>query len=727
MSLSRVTQFRNRANVGLLGLAFAVIAVTSVMSVRSMNALSDAVDVANHTVTVKDSLSAAKRNLDRLEAEGLRYMIDGSPWHRDGLESHLGAASAELVKLNGLVADHPKQLERLERLFDDIDSLQARVRQAIKIRETDLRQGDHDASLRRLRESGGEYLIERMRQNLDAMVLEEDRLLALRQGERDALIKQTNATLMIANGLALVAGMIGYFALRRAQREEENKLLTELRVAQAYRASEEKSAFLANMSHEIRTPMNAIFGFAQLLSDKVDEPLQKEWVAAIRKSGQMLLILINDVLDLSKIEAGKLQLNPQGTDIPEMVGEIVTLFEPMAEAKGVDLRYRVDSESMVPVAVDAPRLRQILMNLLSNAVKYTEKGEIEVEVMMRRSPLGDERDLLIRVTDTGTGIHPDQQVRIFEPFFQAESPDGKIRQGTGLGLSITKRLVDLMHGRIRVTSRLGEGATFTIELPQLAPAEPVVAAYVDEIDSPVDFDRLPDLRIQVVDDVEWNIEVVKGYLRDSRHRLAIARDGEEALAVASTFRPSVILMDLRMPKMDGYRALERMRANPALRAIPVLAVTASSMSDEHVPPDVRFDGYLRKPYSPKELLDGLIQVFGERQGPNASSEPEASVAAGDAPATQAMARDEALAEWRILRQAPLLAMRKRMRIREIGEFSKRLDVLARIIGDKTLIDEARTLRTAVQRFDVTRMKNVLDRLAGWSDEHETRPEDAENA
>jgi CheY-like chemotaxis protein/anti-sigma regulatory factor (Ser/Thr protein kinase) len=422
----------------------------------------------------------------------------------------------------------------------------------------------------------------------------------------------------------------------------------------------------------------------------------------------MLLALINDVLDLSKIEAGKLQLNPQGTDIPELVGEIVALFEPMAEAKGLLLHVAIDPDGMVPVAMDAQRLRQILMNLLSNAVKHTESGEIAVEVSMRDAPLGTGRDLRLLVRDTGTGIHPDEQARIFEPFYQADSPDGKVRQGTGLGLSITRRLVDLMQGRIHVISRPGEGATFRVDIPDLAPAAAVASTISDDIEARADFDRLPALRILAVDDVEWNIEVIKGYLRGSRHALAIARNGEEALQIAAEFRPDVALMDLRMPRMNGYRAVEALRADPTLRHVRVVAVTASSLADEGGSAEVRFDGYLRKPYAPSELLDALRTLFGEREDIAAADATRPDAADASVPVTP---REEALAEWRVVCGAPLQALRTRMRVREIGEFSKRLDLLADAIGDPALQAEARALRAAVQRFDVNRMKIVLDRLA----------------
>jgi signal transduction histidine kinase/DNA-binding response OmpR family regulator len=724
MPHSQASQFRNRANVGLLALAFLVILATSFVSVRSINALRGSIGWVTHTMTVKDDLARLQLALHGMEIAGLRFMVDGRAEYREALTRNLDEVGKHIGILRADATHNADQRALVEQLVEDHERLVERVRASIAIKDADMARGDDRAAIRRLRDGKGERIVDRMRVRIGRLLAIENDLLAERQDERDVLVKQTNATLLIANGLALFAGLIGFFALRRAQREAENTLLLQLRAAQARRASEEKSVFLANMSHEIRTPMNAIFGFAQLLADRVDEPLQREWVASIRKSGQVLLTLINDVLDLSKIEAGKLQLNPQGTDIGELVDETLSLFGAMAEAKDIALRLEIARDGLVPVAVDAPRLRQILMNLISNAVKYTEHGSVTVSVDMMPSPLGG-HDLRLRVQDTGTGIDPDEQARIFEPFYQADSPDGKSRQGTGLGLSVTRLLTHLMQGRIQVVSQPGEGALFQVDIPGLPQAEAVAPTLADGFAEAVDFDRLPPLRILVVDDVDWNVEVARGYLRGSHHQLAIARDGEEALTVARAFRPDVVLMDLRMPRMNGYRATEAIRADIAARGARIIAVTASSMTDEHASTEVQFDGYVRKPYAPAELLANLIALFGERsngQGNDMQGGRGVAVSGTD-PLSDADERGgaampaedrraDALTEWATVRGAPLEALRTRMRMREIGEFSRRLGVLAETIADPRLQDEARQLQRAVQRFDVNRMKAVLDRLAG---------------
>jgi CheY-like chemotaxis protein len=315
----------------------------------------------------------------------------------------------------------------------------------------------------------------------------------------------------------------------------------------------------------------------------------------------------------------------------------------------------------------------------------------------------------MEVTDTGVGIEPGKLEQIFEPFYQAESPDGRMRQGTGLGLSITRRLVDLMHGNIQVDSRPGQGATFSINIPELEPAAVVL---MDIEDARVDFDRLPPLKILVVDDVEWNIEVAKGYLRESHHQVFVAHDGIEGVEAARRLLPDVMLMDLRMPRMNGYRAFEAIRADAALANIRVIAVTASSLLSEETTQTIAFDGYIRKPYAPLELFTTLLGLFGGNDQPHVDSSQTAVPISGDERIRPSVERlTAARQEWHSLCDEPLVALRNRMRIREIGDFSARLQLLADEIHDPALQVLAQRLQLAVQRFDVNQVKLVLDALA----------------
>ncbi|KFN43881.1 ATP-binding protein [Arenimonas oryziterrae] len=704
-------KFRRRVNIGLLAMAFVLIMLTSFVSVSSTSALGESMARVAHTRSVKDMLLEMQVALFAAQSTGMRYMISGQGDYMMEHRAHLRRIDDLIKQLGDATADNPRQQENLSKLIIAFDALVERSRDSLKLKLQAIEAHDERAPLSRLRDGAGVPIANAVLDQILVMTQEEDSLLLVRTRERDALVKQTNATVLIANSLALVAGVLGFVALRRAQRESENNLLVELRAAQARRASEEKSAFLANMSHEIRTPMNAIFGFTQLLSDSVTEPVQRDWVQSIKKSGDVLLGLINDVLDLSKIEAGKLQLNLVGTDIAELVGETLDLFAPLAAEKGLFLSREIDRENLVPVVVDAQRLRQVLMNLVSNAVKYTESGGVVVRVSTTPSVMTEGRDLRLIVSDSGVGIDPDQQAKIFEPFHQADSPDGKVRPGTGLGLSITRRLVDVMKGRIHVDSHLGKGSTFLVEIPALAEAPPATSPAADS--RTVDFNRLPPLKVLIVDDVAWNAEVAKGYLRDSHHDVFVASDGLEGVNAAKALQPDVVLMDLRMPRMSGYEARDAIRADATLARTAIIAITASSLGGEEAALRASFDGYVRKPYVPAELFSALQAIFGARDAatPATAAAPEAEEFSLPAHLDAA-----ALARWRALRGEPLQALRRGMRMREIARYASTLATLAVELDYPVLATRAQALAKAVDLFDVVAVKLLLDELADWPED-----------
>ena len=709
MGGTRSIQFRHRVNHGLLAMAFVLIVATSLVSVWSINALGESIDRVEHTNEVKTTIMRLDTNLSDVEANGLRYAITGESQyliaHRTGLDEMMRA----IDRLGPMTGDNPYQVKNLQRTIVLYDQLTERARAGWAVKSKAMREGDERAPLERVREGSGKRLIERMRDVFRKMLAEEDRLSTVRAEERDALIKQTNATVLIANGLALVAGLLGFFAIRQSQRESESLLMAELKATQARRDSEEKSVFLANMSHEIRTPMNAIFGFTQLLSETVTGTVEREWVSSIKKSGQVLLALINDVLDLSKIEAGKLKLNPQPTDPGEVLSEIIDLFYPQAAAKGIFLTGEIEGGSARALMLDAQRLRQILMNLISNAVKYTEQGGVTVRIALRSGHDPRLRDLSLVVRDSGVGIEAEQRARIFEPFHQADAPDGRVRPGTGLGLSITRRLVDAMQGRIQVDSEPGKGSVFMVEIPDV-PLATEQAPAPQSLEQAVDFDTLPPLTVLVVDDVEWNTEIAKGYLRNSRHVVHVVSDGAEAVAATRRLRPDVVLMDLRLPRMSGYEARDQIRADPAIKGTAIVAVTASSGEGEDGRQYSGFDGFVRKPYTPADLHFVLNRLFGPAPPESASashrSQPETDITKAPPPSI------EVAAAWREL-QAEFLPLRRSMRMREIAAAAERLRTLAGRWPNPDLMHCARRLQAAVERFDVTAVKQLLDILAEW--------------
>ncbi len=503
----------------------------------------------------------------------------------------------------------------------------------------------------------------------------------------------------------IIGGITMLVDITDAQRAE-----SELSAAKqaAEKANAAKSDFLANMSHEIRTPMNAIFGFTQLLSESIQSPLEREWIISIKKSGQMLLNVINDVLDLSKIEAGKLKLHTHSTDISNIVDDTIVMFTPQAVEKGIKLTRDIDLVEVEPLMLDGQRLRQVLTNLVSNAVKYTERGSVDVKLLVAPGKDPSLRDISFIVTDTGVGIPPEQVKQIFEPFQQAESPDGKVRQGTGLGLNISLKLINAMQGCIDVESELGRGTTFTVKIPNVRATEMHPA--MSPVEEKVDFNLLPPLVILAVDDVLWNVQVAVGYLRNSHHTVHTASDGAQGVARAKVLLPDVVLMDLRMPSMNGYEARVAMRAEPSLARTAILAVTASSLVEEEVALRHSFDGYIRKPYSPTQLFNALKCIVVNLSRTESLSDGQ-RVPAEAKNSKPALWRAEFREQWQQLQKIDLPAVQASMRMREIDEFATRLHDLAVQSQFSELEIQAEALQSSTRCFDVRKIDQILHHLS----------------
>ncbi len=372
-------------------------------------------------------------------------------------------------------------------------------------------------------------------------------------------------------------------------------------------ASLVKSEFLANMSHEIRTPMNSIMGFTDLLQSSNLNTKQRAYLDSIQSGAKGLMTIINDVLDLSKIEAGKLHLEYEPVDIHELFEDIKRTFSHATQQKG--LLFEVDVHLSLPklLMLDQTRIRQILFNLVGNAIKFTNTGFIRIEVATIPKiiepithPKQNTVDLCFTISDSGIGIKPDQIAHIFKQFTQQKGQSTREFGGTGLGLSICTNLCSIMGGHISVISEVDKGSVFTVTLDEIAltnPVEPVEQRANSEFD--ITFDPA---KVLLVDDIPANRLLVKEQFDDCGITFYEAGDGIQAIEMANSLLPDLIIMDMRMPRMNGHEANRQLKLNPHTKDIPVIALTASVTQPKNNGTGVdEFCAFLRKPSSQKDL------------------------------------------------------------------------------------------------------------------------------
>jgi signal transduction histidine kinase len=398
--------------------------------------------------------------------------------------------------------------------------------------------------------------------------------------------------------------------LEKRIKERTDQLEEAMRTALA--ANQAKSEFLANISHELRTPMNGIIGMLDMALDRDLNPETAEQVQTAQHCAYSLLELLNDILDLSKIEAGKMTLENVPFDVRALLGDCIKAHQPKATQNSVSLRAEVSSDMPPKVVGDPLRIRQIVVNLVSNAVKFTEHGSVIVRAGGEFTQLGQFM-LRITVEDSGTGIPADKLLYIFDKFTQADGTVSRKYGGTGLGLAITRSLAELHGGKVHVQSELGRGSTFTVWVKCEAEAAAGIPQRIDVVE-PVP--ALPStsgspVRILVVEDNQVNQKVVTAVLRKRGFFIELANDGQEALnKLAKSADFDLVLMDVQMPILDGLEATRLIRREPKWNGLPIIAMTAHAMNgDKERCLEAGMNGYISKPVHPSLLLSTVDEFL----------------------------------------------------------------------------------------------------------------------
>jgi signal transduction histidine kinase/DNA-binding NarL/FixJ family response regulator len=367
-------------------------------------------------------------------------------------------------------------------------------------------------------------------------------------------------------------------------------------------ANRAKTEFLANISHEIRTPMNAILGFTELLETEIEDPRHRTYLEAVMTSGKNLMMIINDILDLSKLESGQVEIEVSSVDLRTIIDDVVRIFSLQANQKNITIEKNIDEDLPKSLYLDEIHVRQILINLVGNAIKFTTKGIVRISVVYHIIPDDPFGSLILAIEDSGIGIPEDQQELIFESFRQQSGQSNRKYGGTGLGLAITKRLTERMNGIIDLESEPGKGSCFNIHLNSIVAGDEKAVVNQYMRDSIYEFTKGS---VIIADDNALNIELLEIFLTKAGIHVTTANSGAEVLELLERAPVDLIMIDLKMPGMSGLETAKRIKENPKTNHIPVIVFTAAVFNDFDQSTESFFNALIQKPATRKKILEAL--------------------------------------------------------------------------------------------------------------------------
>ena len=513
----------------------------------------------------------------------------------------------KLFNKEGVVAEEESSvsLSEINKKLEAVKEEEAAKEKALREQELKLIQADRDLMLK-LR-----GLVATIEKN------ETERLASLALEAKTETRETTYfiAIFCIAIGVLLVLATISIFRFVK----NNNKYKQVLRDSRekALNLAQAKEKFMANMSHEIRTPMNAIVGFTDQLAEKIDEPEQKAQLKMVQNSSSHLLQIVNDLLDFTKLEAGKLKLEKRAADPRKLANDVLEMVGGLAEKKGLKLEYLASTEVPERVLLDPLRMRQVLLNLVTNSIKFTHQGSVRLEMFVEE--LAGIDYLVFHLNDTGIGMNPQDLVKVFEEFEQADNPDNHEIEGTGLGMSISKRLINLHDGQVELASETDKGTSVIVKLPlfEIRPEHKE-----EEKASGKKAEKLSGLNLLLVDDEPFNRSLLRAIFDNHDVSYKEASDGNEAIAALEKESFDIVLLDMRMPNLDGIGATQKIRASKTnYKDVPIIALSAAGTNE-----DLRMykregiQGYVPKPFKADQLIEEISSILSKKQEKTMNSE-----------------------------------------------------------------------------------------------------------